>query len=288
MPDGLAALISSPRSKFAVLWRACETPDDLRQVARMLASSKDWTQADVASALLCHDVAPSRADAERMAAEAAEAAAQARAADSACGVRVVAVLVCKPPRVVIAMGEQTAEIEMKQLASRPQLRQACLDAFLVAPTLPKKDFDGWLNDALMAAERVEPDHDSTDAEHDLWIIERVLEGLPSTDSADGTAYHRAWIDEGRAFVSLPAMMADTIRPNYTWLTVRRVAECLRELGWEPVKIRHDDRTLRLWRGTRRADADWQQAGGEIASLQAERNKRMAERRQAKEGSGDGW
>lgn len=271
--------MSAQKSKFSVLWRSAQAVDDLAQIARSLASEHQWGHADISRALQSHPVAPQPPQADAMASDACRAAAASKAAELSSEVAIVAVVTAKPPLVDVRLGTQTARLEMRQVASRSLLRDACIEHFLAAPSLPKR-YDEWLTASLATAERVEAPHDSTDAEHEAWGVERCLRTLHRCESLAGTALHRAYVDEhGMAHISLPAVVADVIRPTMPGISTRRVTEIMRDLGWEPCKLRDGDTTVRLWRG-RRGDVDTRLAADftEIASLDTARRRREAERR----------
>lgn len=257
----LDAELARRTGAIATVWRLATTPAELAIAAAAMAR-QGWPADDIAEGLQRHPSAPSPAVAAGMAADAVAtvaaaraAAAAAKAADEAAAatsdIEIVSVILSRPPEVVIAMGDRRATITMRDLGSRVALRQICLEVFLRPPTLPKpKHFDDWLRAALDAAPRVEEPDDASEPEHERYAVERALATLPLTRVPAETLARCAYVDrdEPAAYIHLPAIMAGTIRPSAPTLSVRRVAAILRELGWEPAKIRAGDTTFRLWRG----------------------------------------
>ncbi len=291
-PDGLEKLLSSRRSSFAVAWRAIEEPGELPQIARMLARA-DWPVEPIVAALMHHPIGPDEATCERIAQQAAQREAAARAEDERSELRLVAVVLTDPPLVDVAYGSASVRLAIAEVGSRAKLRAACLSAFLAAPKLPSpKTYDEWLTASLAAADKIDEVEDATEAATERHVMESIISGLPRCDNLRGVRQHRVWLqadDDGKtwAYLHQPSVLAEAVRPYHPGMSARRCCELLRDLGWKPTQIRDGDEIVRVWRGTRKIDAEFEALDAEVASLDEARNKRAASW-QAADGGDNGW
>lgn len=276
-PPGLSKLTAKRDGKFAVLWRACDSIDTLPLVAASLAAM-DWSVADVAASLSWHPVEPDEDAAQAMAQTAcAERAAQ-RAAEMATELQIVAIYLSTPPQVDVRMGDKVARVAMREVGSRALLRDACLAHFLRPVGLPSaKRYDDWLALALDAAERIEAPADASEDEHERYGIEQVLLSLGLAENYGATEAQRVYVDReaSAAYIHMPALMAGKIKPAMPTMTASRVSEILRELGWEPVKIRDGAKVLRLWRGPAEHYLDREAEWAAIEEMDEARRRRLS-------------
>ena len=279
-PDGLVQLLQSPRSTFTVLWRATRNEAGLPLVASALADAR-WQPSDISAALQHHDCAPSGETADAIARDAAASRAAARAAEAEGTPAVVGVYLTDPPQVDIALGGTTIRIAMREILSRALLRQVCAERILTIPDLPKPNkYDEWLSAALASAPRIEAPPSASEAEHERWYIASVVASLGFAPSLAGTDTDRVYIDAeaGSAYLRLEPLLANRIRREYPTITARRASEVLRELGWEPAKLRDGDATARLWRASSAPFAERVAAWEAVDDTLQERSRRRVEAR----------
>ena len=289
-PPGLLKLIAKRDGKLAILWRQCSTLDALPLVAVSLASM-DWSAGDIAASLAAHDVSPGIDAAQAMAEAALAEVAARRAAEMATEVQIVAVYLSSPPQVDVVFGDLRMRIGIKEAGSRALMDQACWEHFLRAPDLPsQKTYRAWFDASLQAAERIEAPPEASEEEHERYGVGQILAALPFASSIEETSAERVYLDDvdGLAYIRLEPLMAGQIRPSMPTMTARRATEILRELGWEPAKVRAGDKTLRLWSGPADQYAERAKAWDQIDEISAARRaKESARRREAAAGATHG-
>ena len=282
-PPGLLKLIAKRDGKLAILWRQCSTVDALPLVAMSLASM-DWSVGDIAASLAAHEVACGVDVAQAMAESAIAEVAARRAAEMSSDVQIVAVYLSVPPQVDVTLGDLRMRIGIKEAGSRILMDQACWEHFLRAPDLPsQKTYRAWFDASLQAAERIEAPPEASEEEHERYGVGQILAALPLASSVEETSAERVYLDDvdGLAYIRLEPIMAGRIRPSMPTMTARRVTEILRELGWEPAKVRSGSTTLRLWSGPAEQYAERAKAWDQIDEIGAARRaKESARRREA--------
>lgn len=259
----------SSRNQVSTLWRE-HAKRDCSEALAMAMLKAGLRQIEVVEGLRQHPKRPMSLAEASAAATAAQSSLDdltirksAAATPTAPELRILRVYDQRPTTADCELAGRTFRVEVTSLASRITMRNACLAATGQMPHLPSvKEYEGWVSAQLEAAERIEQPPEASDDHTDLAFVDLCIgTARDSSTKLNLLRDGRIVFHDGSQIVALQPFLLNRIRNEMPQFGARRLAECLRDLGFRPLKLQIAEYRGNVW--TRPIPADVSLPASEI-------------------------